>query len=80
VAAPVLIAILLATVAMGLLHRAVPSCHTLSTDLPIRAMVGMLVMALGLAGLAWAVEAAWGITGGALSDFFAAAGGQGGVN
>jgi flagellar biosynthetic protein FliR len=69
VAAPVLIAILLATVAMGLLHRALPPCHILSTDLPIRAMLGMLVMALGLAGLAWAVEAAWARTGQTLTDF-----------
>jgi len=79
VAAPVLIAILLATVAMGLLHRALPPSHTLSTELPIRAMVGMLVMALGLAGLAWAVEAAWGLTGRTLSDLLAAAGGRGGA-
>ena len=69
VAAPVLIAILLATVAMGLLHRALPPCHILSTDLPIRAMVGMLVMALGLATLAWATEATWRLTGRTLTDF-----------
>ena len=69
VAAPVLIAMLLATVAMGFLHRAMPASHILSTGLPVRAMVGLLVMALGLAGLAWSVQAAWTLTGKTLSDF-----------
>jgi flagellar biosynthetic protein FliR len=69
VAAPVLIAILLATVAMGLLHRALPPCHILSTGLPIRAMLGLLVMALSVAGVAWAVQAAWTLTGRTLGDF-----------
>jgi len=69
VAAPVLIAMLLATVAMGLLYRALPSCHILSTGLPVRAMLGLLVMALSVAGVAWAVQAAWTLTGKTLSDF-----------
>jgi flagellar biosynthetic protein FliR len=69
VAAPVLIAMLLATVAMGFLHRAMPASHILSTGLPVRAMVGLLVMALSLAGVAWSVQAAWTLTGKTLSEF-----------
>jgi flagellar biosynthesis protein FliR len=69
VAAPVLIAMLLATVAMGFLNRSLPACHILSTGLPVRAMLGLLVMAMSLAGLAWAVQAAWRLTGKTLADF-----------
>ncbi len=67
VAAPVLLALLLATVALGLLHRALPGCHTLSTGLPARALLGLLAMALGLAGAASAVRAAWAATAGELA-------------
>ena len=74
VAAPVLVAMLLATVAMGLLYRALPACHILSTGLPIRAMLGLLVMALSVAGVAWAVQAAWTLTGKTLTDFLTGSG------
>lgn len=68
VAAPVLVALLLAAVAMGVLQRTLPQCHILSTGLPVRAMLGLLMMALGVAVLAWAVESAWALTGRTLSD------------
>ena len=74
VAAPVLVALLLATVAMGLLQRTLPQCHILSTGLPVRAMLGLVVMALSLAGVAWAVEAAWDLTGRSITDVLKALG------
>jgi flagellar biosynthetic protein FliR len=60
VAAPVLIALLLATVAMGLLHRTVPQFNLLSTGLPVRAMLGLLVLAATLGVMQPLVEGAAG--------------------
>ncbi len=51
-AAPVLIALLLATVAMGLLQRAVPQISLLTVGLPVRALLGLAAIAAG-AGAAW---------------------------
>ena len=59
VAAPVLVAMLLATAAMGMLQRAVPQCNILSTGLPIRAMLGLVVLAAALAALTPVVTTAW---------------------
>ncbi len=59
VAAPVLVAMLLATAAMGMLQRAVPQCNILSTGLPIRAMLGLVILAGSLAALTPVVTAAW---------------------
>ncbi|HUT60466.1 MAG TPA: flagellar biosynthetic protein FliR [Phycisphaerae bacterium] len=74
VAAPVLVALLLAAVAMALLQRTLPQCHILSTGLPVRAMLGLGVMALSLAGVAWAVEAAWALTGQSITEMLKALG------
>lgn len=60
VAAPVLIALLLATVALGLLHRTMPQCNLLSVGLPTRAMLGLLVLAATLGVLAPLIDAAAG--------------------
>jgi flagellar biosynthetic protein FliR len=68
VAAPVLVAMLLATVALGMLQRTLPQCHILSTGLPARALLGLLVLALSVASMAWAVEWAWSLTGRTLTD------------
>ncbi len=48
VAAPVLVAMLLATVAMGMLQKTMPQCNLLSTHLPIRTLVGLVVLAASL--------------------------------
>jgi len=48
VACPLLIAMLLATVAMGLLQKTLPQCNLFSTHLPIRAFVGLLVLAASI--------------------------------
>jgi flagellar biosynthetic protein FliR len=58
VAAPVLIAMLLATVALGLLQRTVPQCNMLSIGLPVRTMLGLVVLAASLGALAPLMNAA----------------------
>ena len=60
VAAPVLTALLAATVALGLLHKTMPQCNLLSVGLPIRAMLGMAVLAVSLGALAPLIDAAAG--------------------
>jgi len=67
VAAPVLIAMLLAAVAMGFIQRTIPQMNVFSTELSVRAMAGMVVMAASLAVVAPLIEGAWKLTGGALS-------------
>ncbi len=62
VAAPVLVAMLLATVAMGLLQKTLPQCNILSTGLPLRAMLGLAALAVALAALPWLVATAWNET------------------
>jgi len=59
VAAPVLIALLLATVALGLLQRTAPQFHIFSTGFPVSVMLGLLVLAAALAVLGRLVDAAW---------------------
>ena len=69
VAAPVLIALLLATVALGFLQKTIPQCHVLSTDPPIRALLGLLVLAVSVAAVVALVEGAWGRSAQAIGDF-----------
>lgn len=62
VAAPVLVAMLLVAVALGLLQRTMPQYNTLSVGLPIRIMVAMVVLAVSLAALGPLMEKAIEIT------------------
>jgi len=48
VAAPVLATMLLAAVAMGMLQKTLPQCNLLTTYLPVRVMLGVLVLAASL--------------------------------
>ncbi|MGB2824663.1 MAG: flagellar biosynthetic protein FliR [Phycisphaerae bacterium] len=57
-AGPVLIAMLVAMVALGMLHKTVPQCNLLSVGLPARAMLGLLAVACSLGVLAPLLEAA----------------------
>jgi flagellar biosynthetic protein FliR len=66
VAAPVLIALMLALVAMGLLQRTLPQFNMFSMGLSVQAMLGLLVLAATLAVLAPLVEGAWSFTAGQL--------------
>ena len=69
VAVPVLIAMLLATVGLGMLQKTIPQCNLLSTNLPVRAMLGMFVLTAGLAAMPWLIETAVGVTGRHISAF-----------
>ena len=51
VAGPVLVAMLLATVAMGLLQKTLPQCNILSTHLPVRALLSLVALAGSVAVL-----------------------------
>lgn len=59
VAGPVLITLVLATVVMGLLQRAVPQCNILSTGLPARLLIGMAVLAISVAAITTLVSVAF---------------------
>lgn len=52
VAAPILVAMLLATVAMGFLQKSVPQLNLLTTHLPVRVLLGLAVLA-GSVGILW---------------------------
>ncbi|HUS91315.1 MAG TPA: flagellar biosynthetic protein FliR [Phycisphaerae bacterium] len=60
VAAPVLVALLLATVALGLLHRTVPQCNLLTMGIPVRVMLGLTAVAASLAAVTPLMEQAAG--------------------
>ena len=57
-AAPVLVAMLLATVALGLLHRTLPQLNLLSIGLPVRVLVGLVLVAASLAAVGPLVDVA----------------------
>jgi len=59
VAAPVLVAMLLATVAMGLLQRTAPQFHIFSTGMPVRVMVGLVMLAGTLGVMVTLIDSAW---------------------
>lgn len=58
IAAPVLITMLLATVAMGMLQKTLPQCNLLTTHLPIRAMLGVVMLAAAIGVIAPLLDAA----------------------
>ena len=62
IAAPVLIAVLLAVATLGLVQKTVPQCNTLSVALPGRVIVGLLAIAVSLAAVAGAIEGAFALT------------------
>jgi len=74
IAAPVLIAMLLATVALGLLQKTMPECNILSTGLPARVLIGLVVLAAGIGVAAGLLEACVGVVGEQLSRMIEAMG------
>ena len=58
-AAPAALALALAGLALGLLGRAAPSLQLLSLAVPVRATLGLVLVVLGLAGVAATFAAAW---------------------
>jgi flagellar biosynthetic protein FliR len=59
-AAPTALALALAGVALGLLGRAAPSLPLVALSLPVRFVVGLVLVVLGLAALAATLTTAWG--------------------
>ena len=62
VAAPVLVTLMLSSVAMGLIQRAMPQFNILSAGFQIRVMVSLIILAVSLAALIPLVEAGWDLT------------------
>jgi len=60
IAAPVLITLLLVTVAMGIVQRTVPQLNMFTVGIPVRLIVGLAVLALTLSVFAGLVEEAVG--------------------
>lgn len=58
--APVLVAILLADIALGVLGRTVPQIPLHSLGMPIKALLGLGIVLLGLAGLVLGVQGIFG--------------------
>jgi flagellar biosynthesis protein FliR len=59
IAAPLAAALLMAGVALGLLARAVPMLPFLTLAMPVRAVVGLTLLLLGLATLVGTLTSAW---------------------
>jgi flagellar biosynthetic protein FliR len=59
-AAPTALALVLSGVALGLLGRAAPSLPLVALSLPVRFVVGLLLVVLGLGALAASLATAWG--------------------
>ena len=62
VAAPVLVTLMLASVAMGLIQRTMPQFNILSAGFQVRIMAAGLVLAVGVPSLIPLVERGWGLT------------------
>ncbi|MCD4823714.1 MAG: flagellar biosynthetic protein FliR [Phycisphaerae bacterium] len=62
VAAPVLVAMILATVVLGLLQRAMPQCNVFTIGLPIRVILGLVILAGALMLLGPLMESAGSAT------------------
>ena len=74
IAAPVLVAMLLTTVALGLLQKAMPQCNVLSIGLPVRSLVGLVVLSAFLWVMVPLLEGAVSFMSGELSALFAVGG------
>lgn len=62
VAAPVLVTLMLASVAMGLIQRTMPQFNILSAGFQIRVMVALLILSVSVAALVPLLEAGWDLT------------------
>ena len=58
-AAPIVLALLVAQVAVGLLARSAPALSSFSAWLPARLAIGLVLTLLGVAGMASALASAW---------------------
>lgn len=62
VAAPVLAALMLASVAMGLIQRTMPQFNILSAGFQIRVIVSLIILAVAVAALVPLIETGWRFT------------------
>jgi len=62
VAAPVLVAMMLSSMAMGLIQRTMPQFNILSAGFQIRVMVASIVLAVSVASMVPLMEQAWSFT------------------
>jgi len=74
IASPILVAMLLASVALGMLQKSMPQCNLLSVGLPARVLVGLVLLAASIAVMVPLLETALGAVSGELSALWRAAG------
>ena len=70
VAAPVLVTLMLASVAMGLIQRTMPQFNILSAGFQIRVMVSLMILAVAIAALVPMIEIGWSMTMAAMGKLF----------
>ncbi|NLF30709.1 MAG: flagellar biosynthetic protein FliR [Planctomycetes bacterium] len=70
VAAPVLVTMMLASVAMGLIQRTMPQLNILSAGFQIRVLASLTILAVSLAALVPLIEIGWSITVTAMGRLF----------
>ncbi|NBB94700.1 MAG: hypothetical protein GVY16_03070 [Planctomycetes bacterium] len=68
VAAPVLLALIVVTVVLGVVQRSMPQLHVFNMGLPARALLGLIVLGGAVAALVPLTDQAWQITQRALSE------------
>jgi flagellar biosynthesis protein FliR len=70
VAAPVLVAMLLTELAMGLIQRTMPQFNILSTGFQVRVAVAGTVLAVGVTTMGPLIEQAWAVASAAIAGLF----------
>jgi len=74
IASPVLVAMLLTTVALGMLQKSMPQCNVLSVGLSVRVLAGLAVLAASISVMVPLLEAAMAILTRQMSSLWAAGG------
>ncbi|MFW6155207.1 MAG: flagellar biosynthetic protein FliR [Planctomycetota bacterium] len=69
-AAPVLVTLMLASMAMGLIQRTMPQFNILSAGFQIRVLVSLTILAISLAALVPLIEIGWSLTMTAMGRLF----------
>jgi flagellar biosynthetic protein FliR len=62
VASPVLLALIVVTVVLGVVQRSIPQVHVLSIGLPLRAVLGLIAIGGAIVALVPLTDAAWRTT------------------
>jgi len=72
VAAPVLVTLMLTSVAMGLIQRTMPQFNILSAGFQVRILAAGLVLAVGVPSLIYLIEQGWAVTMRCVAQWFGA--------